>query len=186
MKHAGGRPTKYKPEYAEQAYKLCLLSATDDDLADFFEVNVDTINQWKKNYLEFSDSLKRGKIEADTNVSKSLYHRAIGYEHEDVDIKMYKDRIIQTKIIKHYPPDPTSMIFWLKNRQRGKWTEKIEVDQNIRGDVNIKVSTYAIHDPLQLQSGKAKPASDPRLISSGQISGHQLAPEGSEDDTRDQ
>lgn len=32
-----GRPTDYKPEYAEQAAKLCALGATDMDLADFFE-----------------------------------------------------------------------------------------------------------------------------------------------------
>jgi hypothetical protein len=31
-----GRPTKYKEEYNEQAYKLCLLGATDKELADFF------------------------------------------------------------------------------------------------------------------------------------------------------
>lgn len=34
-----GRPTKYKPEYAEQASKLCALGATDAQLADFFESN---------------------------------------------------------------------------------------------------------------------------------------------------
>ena len=30
----GGRPTKYKEEYAEQAYKLCLLGATDKELSE--------------------------------------------------------------------------------------------------------------------------------------------------------
>jgi len=30
-----GRPTNYHPEYAEQAYKLCLLGATDEQLGDF-------------------------------------------------------------------------------------------------------------------------------------------------------
>ncbi len=34
---------KYRPEYAEQTYKLCLLSATDQDIADFFKVSRDTI-----------------------------------------------------------------------------------------------------------------------------------------------
>lgn len=33
----GGRPTKYKEEYTDQAYKLCLLGATDKEMADFFE-----------------------------------------------------------------------------------------------------------------------------------------------------
>ena len=45
---ARGRPTKYKAEYAEQARKLCLLGATDMEMADFFEVSEFTINKWKK------------------------------------------------------------------------------------------------------------------------------------------
>lgn len=45
-KHAGGRPSKYREEYADQARKLCLLGATDADLASFFEVNEDTVNEW--------------------------------------------------------------------------------------------------------------------------------------------
>ena len=40
MKEQGnklGAPTLYKQEYDKQAYKLCLLGATDKDLGDFFE-----------------------------------------------------------------------------------------------------------------------------------------------------
>lgn len=44
----GGRPTKYKEEYTAQARKLCLLGHTDKDLADFFEVTFQTINNWKQ------------------------------------------------------------------------------------------------------------------------------------------
>jgi hypothetical protein len=34
---ARGRPSLYRDEFAEQARKLCLLGATDRDLAEFFE-----------------------------------------------------------------------------------------------------------------------------------------------------
>ena len=49
-----GRPTKYKHEYAEQTYKLCLLGATDEEIANFFDVNVATINRWKMISLNFA------------------------------------------------------------------------------------------------------------------------------------
>ena len=49
----GGRPTLFKEEYLEQAYKLCLLGATDADLADFFGVDEDTINLWKRTHKDF-------------------------------------------------------------------------------------------------------------------------------------
>ena len=51
-----GRPSKYKSEYAEQARKLCLLGATDTDMADFFDVDEATINRWKLDFPEFCES----------------------------------------------------------------------------------------------------------------------------------
>lgn len=123
-----GRPSKYKDEYDELAYNYCLLGATDSELADFFDVCEATINNWKIDYPSFLESLKNGKQIADAKVAKALFHRATGYEHEDVDIKMYEGSIIKTKYTKRYAPDPTSAIFWLKNRQSGKWRDKVGHD----------------------------------------------------------
>ena len=135
------RPTDYREEYAEQAYNYCLLGATNDELATFFDVHVSTIYQWKLDHEGFSDALKRGKEMADARVARALFSRATGYSHEDVDIKMYEGEIIETPTIKHYPPDATSMIFWLKNRQPDKWREKrevVEVDAD-DGEITINV-----------------------------------------------
>lgn len=136
-----GRPTKYKDEYAEQAYKLCLLGATNEQLADFFEVAVSTFHEWRLAHPDFQDAIKRGKLEADARVAQALFSRATGYVAPDVDIKMYEGTIIQTPTLKHYPPDATSMIFWLKNRQPDLWREKreaVEVDED-SGDITINV-----------------------------------------------
>ncbi len=103
--HPGGRPTKYQAAYAEQARKLCLLGATDIELADFFEVHEDTIYEWKKVYKKFSEAIKKGKQLADATVASKLYHRATGYQHPDSDIKVIDEKIVITKIVKHYPPD---------------------------------------------------------------------------------
>lgn len=121
-----GRPTKYQEQYAEQARKLCLLGATDKELADFFEVAEDTIHEWKKVHSEFSESVKRGKTQADADVADRLYQRAMGFEHPEVDIRVVAGSIVQTPIRKIYAPDPTAAIFWLKNRQRAKWRDKLD------------------------------------------------------------
>ena len=42
------RPSKYKEEYNEQAYKLALLGATDKDIADIFDVNEIPLTNGKK------------------------------------------------------------------------------------------------------------------------------------------
>ena len=117
----GGRPSLYKPEYAEQAQKLCLLGATDATLANFFEVAISTISLWKVKYPEFSEALKVGKAVADDAVERSLYAKAVGYEHDEIDIRVVDHEIVQTPIRRKYPPDSVAIIFWLKNRRPDKW-----------------------------------------------------------------
>ncbi|HHS1785763.1 TPA: terminase [Salmonella enterica subsp. enterica serovar Virchow] len=129
------RPTKYQEAYAKQARKLCLLGYTDAELADFFEVSESTINKWKLDYPKFSESIKKGKEYADGNVADRLYQRAMGYVAPDVDIKVIENQIVETPLEKHYPPDTTAAIFWLKNRQRDKWRDKQEVEHT--GEVSL-------------------------------------------------
>lgn len=108
---------------------------TDKELAKIFGVTDTTINNWKIEYPEFFESLKDGKLLADKSVEASLYQRACGYSHPEIHITNYLGKIIQTPIIKHYPPDPTSMIFWLKNRQKENWRDKHELEHT--GEVTI-------------------------------------------------
>ena len=119
------RPSKYKPEFVEQAKKICALGATDLELADFFGVNVATLYRWKNEYPEFCDALKVSKEIADDRVERSLFTRAIGYEHDEIDIRVVDHVIVKTDIRKLYPPDTTACIFWLKNRRPDLWREKI-------------------------------------------------------------
>lgn len=134
-----GRPTSFKPEYVAQAFKLALLSATDVQLADFFEVAESTITKWKLDYPKFSAALKKGKDDADAAVVKSLYHRAIGYEHPAVKIITVARGnnegadVQEVPYTEHYPPDTTAAIFWLKNRQSANWRDRKEVDLTSKG-----------------------------------------------------
>jgi hypothetical protein len=141
----GGRPSSYKPEYIEQALKLARLGATDKEISDFFNVGEKTLNNWKTDHPEFLQSLKEGKLLSDAEVSSKLYHRALGYSHEDTDIRVISGEIVQTRIIKHYPPDTTACIFWLKNRQPDKWRDKTEV---ISDNTTVAEALKAMADKL--------------------------------------
>ena len=120
-KSKSGRPTLYRDEYVKQAYKLCLLGATDKEIADFFEVNIDTIYAWKKNYPEFSESIKRGKLMSDAKVAESLYKCAIGFTHPQTHVSDYLGKVTITMLEKYYPPNVKACIFWLRNRQSKIW-----------------------------------------------------------------
>lgn len=134
------RPTKYKPEFVGQAAKLCQLGATDLEIADFFEVDVRSLYRWKGEHPEFCQALKVAKEVADERVERSLFARANGYEHDEVDIRVINGTVVQTPIRKFYPPDTTAAIFWLKNRRPAEWREKIETALSGSVDHAVKVT----------------------------------------------
>ena len=136
-----GRPSPFDPSFCKKATKLCLLGATDKDLADFFEVAESTIHKWKIDHPEFSESIKKGKTEADANVANRLYKRALGFTHKSEEIKVVSigqgegSQVERVPVTKIYPPDPTAAIFWLKNRQPEKWRDKQEITHSIDPEV---------------------------------------------------
>lgn len=144
-----GRPSSYKPEYAKIAAAMCELGATDAQLADAFDVSISTVCLWKVEHKEFSEAVKLSKDISDRRVEESLYRRAMGYEHDEVDIRVVEGQIVQTPIRKYYPPDSTAMIFWLKNRKKADWRDK--VDQEITGPnggpVQIQEVRRVVVDP---------------------------------------
>ena len=143
-RHPGGRPTKYRDEFPAQAKKLCRLGATDEEMADFFEVHVDTIYEWKLVHSEFSDAIKKGKVLADAVIADSLYHRAKGYSHPAVKILSVASEVQEVPYTEHYPPDTVAAIFWLKNRQPAKWRDKQEVQHTGPGGGALKLITTAM------------------------------------------
>lgn len=128
---AGGRPSKYKAEYAEQAYKFCLLGATDARLGEFFGVSEQTINAWKEAHPQFLESIKKGKEIADAEIAHALYHRAKGYSHKAVKIFQHQGDIITEDYVEHYPPDTGAAMAWLKNRQPAQWRDKQDIEHTV-------------------------------------------------------
>lgn len=138
----GGRPSLYRTEYADQVFKLCLLGATDKDLAEFFEVCEATINNWKLDYPDFRVQLKAGKKQADMHIANKLFNRAEGArwtEETAVKVKIdhYDDlgKKIRTEehveivpLQKGAAPDTTAIIFWLKNRDPKRWRDKQDLE----------------------------------------------------------
>ena len=118
-----GRPTAYKPEYCELAHNYCLLGATAEELAGFFDVTRGTINNWIATIPEFATALREGRDLADARVARKLFARAMGYSHEVKRTVLHRgeERTVTNTV--HYPPDTQACIFWLRNRRRQTWRE---------------------------------------------------------------
>lgn len=130
-KHPGGRPSKFDSIDLEQVEKLAVLGWTDEQMAGFFKVTPQTWHNWKKAHPKFFDALKNWKDQADKRIERSLYERAMGYSHPDTKFATHEGVITdQKEYIKHYAPDTTACIFWLKNRNTKEWRDKRELDMN--------------------------------------------------------
>ena len=80
-----------------------------------------------------------GKGAADNRVERSLYKRAVGFERDVVKVFLPKDAEspVYARYRESVPPDPTSMIFWLKNRRRNEWRDKQETE--LSGSVGLQL-----------------------------------------------
>lgn len=143
MVSKNGRPSKYKAEYAIQGKKLCEKGFIDDELADFFCVDVSTLNRWKGAHPEFQESLKRGKRHSDDKVVDALYNRALGYETKEFKLEESDTGKKSVVITKQVAGDTTAQIFWLKNRQPAEWRDRQELAHSLTDDFDELMSGAA-------------------------------------------
>ena len=145
-KKKAGRPSKLGLLDKEQVKKLILKGLSDKEISDFYGITEQTFNNWKIKDPLFFESLKNWKIEADIKVERSLYERASGYTCKEEKIFCFEGSIVRAETYRHYPPDPTSMIFWLKNRQPDKWREKHEVEHSGNIEIAAKSLLEAVEE----------------------------------------
>lgn len=119
---------KWNTNMIKLVYQLCLLGHTDEEIAKVLEVNINTINSWKRKYPELLKAMNEGKDIADAKVVHAFYKRSVGFTVMETHVCMYRGEVIQTQIPKYYPPDTWAGNIWLKVRQRTKWGEPQRVE----------------------------------------------------------
>ena len=115
---------------------------TDEQIAKNIGINRTTLYDWKKKEVNIADTLKKGKEVIDFEVENALLKRALGYEYEE---ETYENGILTKKVRKQVAPDTTAQIFWLKNRKKEQWREKVEVvetDEDLQ-NINKNISNIA-------------------------------------------
>jgi hypothetical protein len=130
-----GRKSLYREEFADQAFKLCLLGATDQELADFFEVVTATIYTWKHEHPAFLEATIAGKVKADAEVAHSLYRSATGHEVTAEKVVKNGDSFEAVRYKQFVPADPNAAYKWLCNRRRTDWRDRHEVQHDVSGDL---------------------------------------------------
>lgn len=120
-----GRPSKWgKIDPIKVAALAGKLGATDAELAAALDITPMSLGNWKRQNEKLFCTLKEAKAQADSKVVKSLYERAQGYSHKQVEFMIVKGKLRKIETIKHYPPDTTACIYWLKNRRPDDWADR--------------------------------------------------------------
>lgn len=108
---------------------------TDEQIAHNIGITTTTLYDWKKKYPQFAEAVKRGKEVVDIMVENALLKSALGYSYDEVvkerifDYETETSKVVEVKrTTKEVTPNPTSLIFWLKNRQPEKWRDKKNID----------------------------------------------------------
>lgn len=132
----------FQPDMADRVFRVCLLGATDAELAAVLQISLSTLGTWKQQYELFNDAINRGRLSADAHVAHSLYQRATGYrwvEQQAIKVKtgQYTEDIRIVEVEKAVPPDTMANSLWMRNRHPDRWRERREV--NIEGSIEHRL-----------------------------------------------
>lgn len=129
---------------------------TDEQIAGNMSISRSTLNEWKKNYPDISDTLKKGKEVVDIQVENALLKRALGYSYDEVTREICENAVTGqmemrvTKVVtKEVQPDTTAQIFWLKNREPEKWRDR----QEMHVDGRIETEKSKLDELIQQMRG---------------------------------
>ena len=138
----------------ERIRRLADEGLSDDEIAVACGIELPTFRLWKRKYPDFAEALGLGKAGADYDIVKALYKKATGY-NVAVD-KTYKLKRVEFdpetgKKIREYeelatgvdtthiPADLRAEMFWLKNRQPERWSERAEKEADGEGGGVIEI-----------------------------------------------
>jgi len=127
---ARGRPTDYRPIYAAQAQKLVDQGFADYEIADFFEVSLKTLFNWKTQHDDFLPP-QQLSTKADDRVERSMFQCALGYYYTARKPLVVNGTVEVVEYQEYVPASTTAQIFWLKNKRPQEWRDVRDMRHSI-------------------------------------------------------
>ena len=137
------RKTKFETFCREYGLELIRELAEDgyseEEIARRVGLTPREFNVWRHRHKKLRDAIELGRKESDFSVVEAVYKRATGYNvslKKTHKLKRVDFDPVTGKKIREYeelavaddedyvPPDLRASIFWLKNRQPERWSEK--------------------------------------------------------------
>lgn len=131
---ASYRPSKWDTHVQprlQEIHKWCVEGQTNDVICKKIGISEATWYEYMNQHPSLAELVKLGKSVMDNQVENSLLRSALGFDFEEVktiieEDKNGKKKTRVEKVKRYQPPNPTAMIFWLKNRKKDEWNDRRE------------------------------------------------------------
>ncbi len=119
-----GRPTLYRPELCERAREHCQRGTSLDQLAGLLGVAPRSIDNWISRIPEFAAAVHDGRADAEAELDRLLYRRAVGFEEIVQRPVRCRGRVEIVSFIRHHAPNARACMRWLCRQQPQQWRRR--------------------------------------------------------------
>jgi DNA-binding XRE family transcriptional regulator len=109
---------------------------TEQQIAKNLGIHQSTLEEYKLQYPEIKEALKKGKLPFIAEIENALAKRALGFEYTEektyIKIENGKEVKYKEQTKRYYPPDVAACSILLKNKDRGNWSDnpmKIDLER---------------------------------------------------------
>ena len=149
-----GRKSKYNKDFPLFAQGFAREGLNDKEIALKLGITVSTYYEYKKDYPDFSEAIKKGKAPVDIKVENAMLRRCLGFKVEEVSVEYdpaqkEEENPIVTKVIKKTKeiiPHFGSGAFWLTNRKPETWKNRHKID------ATVQVKPLSMEDMLKSEA----------------------------------
>ena len=137
--------SNFTEELVSKIIKIAAHFISLDKIEKILGLEAGCIEQFAKKSIEFARKLEYAALQLDIEVEMAIYKRAIGYEtiekhetytafHSDENEKPVL-KLKETKFVtKFVPPETSSGLTWLYNKQGEKWSKNPAVSNDLSND----------------------------------------------------
>jgi len=124
--------------------------ASQEEIAGRLKIACSTFREYRKKYAELEEAFALGDDSAVESVENSLFKSAIGGivkvkkafkvkmdYYDDKGRKCSEEKVVTAEEEEYVPPNPTSIIFFLKNKRPQLWNEKLTIAGNADGEIKV-------------------------------------------------
>jgi len=111
---------------------------TELQIASNLGIGRSTLSEYKRQYPEFLEALRRGREAIITEIENSLVKRALGFSYQETKVSIRqingKEVKFTEKSTKYQVPDVGACIILLKNKDRQNWSDnpaRIDLEREI-------------------------------------------------------